>query len=111
MRRAYSPRSQALLARLGLVLVLLFAQHGALLHAYSHFGIVPDPYATPGSHSPPAQGCDMGVVHAALDGDPPSWAGLLVAEFAPPVVGHRAFTPFHPLSLVHFHSRAPPART
>ena len=102
---------KAFAAHLALAAMLLLLQHGALLHAYSHFGIVPDPYATSGSHSPPAQGCDMGVVHAALDGDPPSWAGLLVVGFVPPVVGHRTFTAFHPLSLAHFHSRAPPART
>jgi hypothetical protein len=106
-----SPLLRTLSARLLLAIVLLFAQHGALLHAYSHFGIVPDPYASPGSHPPPAQGCDLGVVHAALDGDPPSCVVLLVVAFAPPVGGYGTFTAFHPVSFIPFLSRAPPVRT
>jgi hypothetical protein len=107
MTRAHST---ALLVRLGLLLVLLFAQHGALLHAYSHFGLVPDPYAAGEGRLPPAQGCDLGVVHAALDGDLPSAAALCAATFAVPASATLSLTAFTPLSLRPFHSRAPPAR-
>ena len=98
-------------ARLLLAAVLLFAQHGALQHAYSHFGLVPDPYAQRDSHAPPALGCDLGVVHAALDGNPPISARVLVVQSAPPVAAAYAVTPFHPLPVLCFQSRAPPALT
>jgi hypothetical protein len=103
--------SQALLIRLGLLLVLLTMQRGALLHAYSHFGIVPDPYATGDRHVPPAQGCDLGVVHAALEGDPLSCAPLLALEYLPPVTAVPAVTCFDRPSVLSFRSRAPPALT
>jgi hypothetical protein len=100
--------TNAVAARVLLVAVLLFAQQGALKHAYSHFGLVPDPYAQNDSQTPPGLGCDLGVVHAALDGDPPSGARLLVVQFAPSVGAVAAFTPFHPAPVLCFQSRAPP---
>jgi len=103
-------RSQALLVRLGLLFVLVLVQHGALQHAYSHFGLVPDPYATGDGHAPPAQGCDLGVVHAALDGNLPSSTAHCAVTFAVPAPSPHSVTAFTPLSLRAFHSRAPPAR-
>jgi hypothetical protein len=111
MMRTRLRRSQALLVRLGLLLVLVLTQHGALQHAYSHFGLVPDPYAQRDPHVPPALGCDLGVVHAALDGNPPISARVLVVQSALPVAAAYAVTPFHPLSVLCFQSRAPPALT
>ena len=103
-------RVQVLLFRLALLLVLLCMQHGALLHAYSHFGLVPDPYATGDGHAPPAQGCDLGVVHAALDGDLPSSLLLHIATLAVPAPSPLSVTAVTPLSPRFFHSPAPPAR-
>lgn len=108
IRRPYLP-AKAFAVRLLLAVMLLFVQHGAVLHAYSHFGLVPDPYAI-GDTTQPAQGCDVGVVHAALDGDPPSTVTLFSTRFALPVPQSAAVTAFTPLSLRSFQSRAPPAR-
>jgi hypothetical protein len=91
--------------------VLLLSQHGALLHAYSHFGIVPDPYAIGDTQAPPAQGCDLGVVHAALDGDPPNTAAVLAPQLPPSVAAEVAVTAFTPLLLRSFETRAPPTRS
>jgi hypothetical protein len=104
------PRWRPSAARLLLALVLLWAQHGALAHAYSHFGLVPDPYAVGDGSTPPAQGCDLGVVHAALDGDPPSCAVLQTAPFAAPIPSALFVTAVTPLSVRCFNSRAPPTR-
>ena len=103
-------RIHGLLARLGLALVLVLTQVGALRHAYSHFGIVPDPYAVGETHTPPVQGCDLGVVHAALDGDPPSATMVLLLRIPPEVPTTVAVASFIPRLVPSFQSRAPPAR-
>ena len=110
MTRRHSLSLHGLLAHVGLALVLLLAQHGALRHVYSHFGVVPDPYATGDTHAPPAQGCDLGIVHATLDCDPPSAFALLPVRFGFPAPLSVFVTAFTPLSLHWFHSRAPPAQ-
>lgn len=110
MMRTRLLRSQALLLRLGLLCVLGFAQHGALQHVYSHFGIVADPYAAGDGHTPPMQGCDLGVVHAALDGELPASIALCTVTFGVPVPPPHFVTAFTPHPLHSFHSRAPPAR-
>lgn len=98
-------------ARSLLALALLFAQHGALWHAYSHFGLTPDPYATGDGHAPPTHGCELGVVHAALEGSPPSSAMPCAVTLAAPTPATLSAAAFTPLPLRSFHSRAPPART
>jgi hypothetical protein len=103
-------RPKGFAAHLALAAMLFLLQQGALQHAYSHFHIVPDPYAAGDSHTPPAHGCDMGAVHAALDGDPPSCATLLVLTSAPPVAAEPAVARFDPPSVICCRSRAPPAR-
>jgi hypothetical protein len=101
---------KAFAAHLVLVALLFFLQQGALQHAYAHFGLVSDPYATGDSHTPPAQGCDLGAVHAALDGSPTSAATLLSPPLEPAVAAEPAVTGFDPQPVLTFQSRAPPAR-
>jgi hypothetical protein len=110
MMRTRPIRMQVLLFRLALLLVLLCMQHGALQHAYSHFGLIPDPYATGGENAPPAQSCDLGVVHAALDGNPPNSVALGTATVASPAPSLFPVTAVSPLSPRFFQSRAPPTR-
>lgn len=98
----------ALFARLGLLLVLLCAQHGALLHAYSHFGLVPDPYAVGDRNAPPAEACDLGIVHCALDASPPSLTLDFPSGAAAPLALRYLACAFTPRALPAFHSRAPP---
>jgi hypothetical protein len=96
--------------RLLLAAVLVFAQHAALLHAYSHFGIVPDPYRSSDGHHAPTQGCELGVVHAALDGELPSSIAVIRTPLAVSLPAAIPIAGFTPQFLRAFLSRAPPAR-
>ncbi len=100
---------RALLVRLGMLLTLLCVQHGALQHAYSHFGLVPDPYAVSDRGAPPAQACDFGIAHAALDANPPSSILFCTLGGVAPLATLFFVSAFTPRALPAFDSRAPPA--